>query len=1101
MNGTITSLKQQLKEYKLKYYKNLLIKGSILFLSTFLIALLAFSGLEFVGNFDKLTRAIFFFSFLAIALFSLIKWIILPIKQLINIDNELSDEEASRQVGAYFPEIKDKLLNTLQLAQNSKNNALVLASIAQKTTEISHISFEKAVDYRINKKYLKYIIPPAALALLLLLFSPNFFAEGSKRIIQYQQTFEPKAPFTFALQNQTLEAFKNEDFTISLQVEGTEVPNEVFVMINQLKRKMKKNQEGLYTYTLEKIKNEVDFNFVAVGYESINHHINIISRPNIQNINASLVYPSYLGKKEEKIENIGSFNIPEGTQVKWSIKTKETERLQVIFNTDSLSATPLQDNQFTFTKTFKNSTKYELELMNQHSKNLETISYNVQVIKDRYPTVRVEAYEDTVLFSYILLGGALIDDYGLSKCQLFYRKKKKGEVNSKAQYIRKNIQFVANQTSQKLFYQLDLLNVDLQEGETIEYFVKVWDNDGINGAKSTSSQKMEFAIPDQKEIDNQVAQNDEQNTLNMQEAINKAQQLKKNIKETKNKLKSKKKLTWQDKKELQQLLQDQKQLEQEIEKMQEEFRRSQEQLERFEQQSESIQEKAEQIQELMEEVLDEETKELMEKLQELLKDQQNNEPEDVNELLEQMEFDEDNVENELERTLELYKKLKFEQDLEQQINDMKELAQKQEELAQKSLDKNTDKDQLAKEQEQLNKEMERAEQQLEQLEKDNKELKSPNDLNAEELKEMMKQAQKEGENGQQQLQQGNKKKANKSQEKAGQQMKKMAQQMMAMQQGMQMQQQQENMENLKAILENLVTVSFEQEDIFKKFKNIRQSNPQFVSLSQKQLKLKDDAVVIEDSLLALAGRVFQIKSFVTKELGDMKEHMHKSSEFVKMRKPRQATKHQQYSMTSMNNLALLLSDILQQMQEQMAQQMQGNQMCQKPGGNQPQNLGKQQQQLNQMIQQLKNGQKSGRQLSEQLAKLAAQQEAIRRKLQEMKKGQKMNSKLSKEIEAIEKQMEETELDLVRKNLSNRTIKRQEQIKTRLLEVEKAAKEQGEDNKRKSKTGKKRINETPAPYEEYLRKKQQQIELLKTVTPSLNHYYKKEVNEYFNNLGN
>jgi hypothetical protein len=37
------------------------------------------------------------------------------------------------------------------------------------------------------------------------------------------------------------------------------------------------------------------------------------------------------------------------------------------------------------------------------------------------------------------------------------------------------------------------------------------------------------------------------------------------------------------------------------------------------------------------------------------------------------------------------------------------------------------------------------------------------------------------------------------------------------------------------------------------------------------------------------------------------------------------------------------------------------------------------------------------------------------------------------------------------------------------------------------------------FDEYKRRKEKEIELLRTVPPSLKPYYKEKVNEYFNNL--
>ncbi len=93
-------------------------------------------------------------------------------------------------------------------------------------------------------------------------------------------------------------------------------------------------------------------------------------------------------------------------------------------------------------------------------------------------------------------------------------------------------------------------------------------------------------------------------------------------------------------------------------------------------------------------------------------------------------------------------------------------------------------------------------------------------------------------------------------------------------------------------------------------------------------------------------------------------------------------------MTAVNNLALMFEELLQQMQQQMANQMPGTQMCQHPGGSKPslQSLQQMQQQLNDKIQQLGEQMKDGKvpsstgesSMDQQLAQMAAQQAAIGR---------------------------------------------------------------------------------------------------------------------------
>jgi hypothetical protein len=91
--------------------------------------------------------------------------------------------------------------------------------------------------------------------------------------------------------------------------------------------------------------------------------------------------------------------------------------------------------------------------------------------------------------------------------------------------------------------------------------------------------------------------------------------------------------------------------------------------------------------------------------------------------------------------------------------------------------------------------------------------------------------------------------------------------------------------------------------------------------------------------------------------------------------------------------------------------------------------------------------------------------------------------------------------LVNKKFTDQLIKRQQEILTRLLESEKSMRERDLDEERKGESAKDYNKEMPAAVEEYLRLKEKEVELLKTVPPKLYPYYKKEVREYFKRVGN
>ena len=191
------------------------------------------------------------------------------------------------------------------------------------------------------------------------------------------------------------------------------------------------------------------------------------------------------------------------------------------------------------------------------------------------------------------------------------------------------------------------------------------------------------------------------------------------------------------------------------------------------------------------------------------------------------------------------------------------------------------------------------------------------------------------------------------------------------------------------------------------------------------------------------------------------------------------------------------------MQQDMADsepKMSGSQCKQpKPGKGKPKpgSMSDMQKQLGQKIEQLKKSGQSGRALSEELAKLAAQQEMIRKSLQEMENLMKQQGqKPGNELKNLNDMMEQTEKDLVNKNITNETLMRQREIMTRLLEAEKSVRERDWDNTRESKTAIQKPNEYPPSLEKYLKAKERQMELIKTIPPSYTPYYKQEIDEYF-----
>lgn len=97
------------------------------------------------------------------------------------------------------------------------------------------------------------------------------------------------------------------------------------------------------------------------------------------------------------------------------------------------------------------------------------------------------------------------------------------------------------------------------------------------------------------------------------------------------------------------------------------------------------------------------------------------------------------------------------------------------------------------------------------------------------------------------------------------------------------------------------------------------------------------------------------------------------------------------------------------------------------------------------------------------------------------------------------EMEKTETDLVNKILTGETLKRQQDILTRLLKSENAELEREKEKKRESIEAINQNYRNPDEFFQYKKLKSNEVELLRTIPPSLKPFYKNKVNAYFFNF--
>jgi len=390
----------------------------------------------------------------------------------------------------------------------------------------------------------------------------------------------------------------------------------------------------------------------------------------------------------------------------------------------------------------------------------------------------------------------------------------------------------------------------------------------------------------------------------------------------------------------------------------------------------------------------------------------------------------------------------------------------------------------------------------------NEDLKSP--MKMEDFEKQKEEIDKEFEESKSSLDKGKKNKASKSQDSNSKNMQKMAENMQSMMQSNSSQQEGEDMESLRKILDNLLTFSFNQEQLKDDFKNIRNTDPKYIDLSDKQLSMKEGFSIINDSLKSLAGRVQQISKPILDEVYKINTDLREVPTLFEKRHKAKAGQLQNRIMTSSNNLALLLSEIIDQMKKSQQSSGSGSGKSKPKKGKQKPGEGKEKgmsdlksmqeglkKQMEQMLKDMKDGKGNpgGKGQNKQLAKMLAQQEIFRQMMKDMNAQFSLNPETQKMLREIDKMAEENEKDIVHRRITPQLIERQKRIETRLLEAEKAENKRKTENKRKSTEGKDKIYKSAEDVFKKAKRENSFNEDLYRKNIQLNNFYKKLYDEY------
>ena len=1108
------SLKEVLTKIESYSKRKILLNIFNRFLKIFIFVILLFAFLvllESIFNFTSNIRTFLFFTFIAIV-FSFFAAAITPLvikyfKPLTNNNNY----NLSNEIGNQFQGIKDELTNSLQLLNADNKNtsyspALIESSFSLTYNKIKNINFNEKLNLNKYKKLVRFTLSVFIICFSLFNIFP-LLSNASNRLLKYNTDFTPPPSFNLKILPGNIQITKGEDINIKIIGKG-DVPNEIFLATKTIEQTdyqllpLKVDSLNQFNYNLKAVNNSFEYYAAANNISSQKYRIEVINRPIVKNFTLTISPPAYSKLPSTIQKDNGNIFALKGSRVKINlISTKDIQKAYIDFNSNkkiNLSSNfDKADGVFYINK----DDNYKILLTDKSDiTNASPILYEIKVLEDEYPKIDLMSPQNDVSLSIdnrIPISLKISDDYGFSQLKLFYKKSNSSSVEDSLSLKSINIPLDKGKNNLEVNYIWNITDLNLTSNEVLSFYAEVFDNDIISGPKSSKSKNINVRVPSLDELLTKTDNTYKNSIDDLKNTLKKAEEIHKNLKDiAQNLKKDKKDIEWKEKTKIEEENKKLKELQKNASKVTEELKKMKEYLQKNNLLSSETMEKYMELQKLMDTFSTEEMKKAMEQMQNLLStlDRQK-----IQDALKNIQFNEEQFKSSLERTLNLLKRIKVSQKIDELLARTKDIEKKENEINKNTKEGNPSKNnQISDKQKDVTNSIDNLKKELENLEKLMNELSDMPKESLDSLKnEFSKQKNKElSDKISKNLTENKKQDALQLQQQLANNMKKMQNMVSQLKKEMEQKNQTETFVQMMKSLDDLISLS-KKEEALKELINNPNNISAFKENAEKQNELLRNLNRVMQQLNKLSQKTFAITPEMGKALGDAGRSMMESIDALQNRSGYLSLNKQNNAMGSLNDASSLLKSSLESMMKgggqggMMSLMQQLGQMAQ------------QQMNLNNLTKGFQQNRKFSQQQLAELQRLKQQHDLIRKSLQQLNEEAKTTGKsksLAADMEDILNKMQEVITNMNNTKIDDDVIQTQERILSKLLDAQRSVNERDFDKNRKSYTGKDILKQSPANFAlDDEKKNALREELMKAISEGYNKDYEELIKKYFEEL--
>lgn len=1089
----------------------------VIFSASLLLVILI---LEAVFSFSSSTRKVLFFGFIAVSLGS---FFIIAFNYLKSVFENVNSVQYANRLGKYYPDIKDKLSNSLFLydkagVNRSNSDELIFENLLQVNDNIKDKDLTSFINYKAIKNKLFVLIGIGLIYALSFTFFGNDLNAAYFRLVNYQYNFiNNEYGIFFEVSPGNTEIVKGGEAEIKvvlksnkpdLSVEeinltliekftdGTEVQKE--------KRVLKNSGNNVYYTRIENINNPLTYFASLEDISSSKYFIAVSDYPVVKKFFVTITPPAVSGLPEKKLnENEGNIICPEGSQISFYLESnKELSKAGITFNGQFIDFN-ISGDKANGSVTASQNGKYKFTLKDINGTDgKNAMEYNITVNANQPPVVTIiEPQEVNYVIkaqSEILLRARISDDYGFSSLKLFYALSNSS--SSAAPNFSSLIIPVTNLSATALEVPYIWNFPRPGKNQRVEYYLEVTDNTG----KSAKSELRTLSYLSASDLLKETEKLTKELKADLNSIIKNVENLSQQSQQSRNLMKTNEELGLNDPNQKQQIQEKVENLQNTLQDTQNKIEQSLNELQKTNMLNDKTLEQYMKLQEMFNQINTSELQEMLKKIQDALK---KNNPQELRDAMKNFNFDEEMFKKNMEKLMDLMKKIENLQKLGELTQKLDDITKQQQDLKNETEKANQNDQQkmseLANKQNEIKQQTNEFKEKLKDAVEQMKELqkKGNDDMDPKKFEDIMKKMnQKNTESKMQkssEQMQGDKNESEQTQEEIMQDLNEMNEEMQESLSAMlDTQDMSEKMMNkMKDIKNNLEELSKKQGELKKKTEDLNSSDKkEFSNKSQEQSGLQKDLSQNIDDLMGMSKDGMQMTPELGKELGNSYNKMDQASDNLQKNQQSDAVGNQGKAKQSLDNAAKMLGDMLAEMERQSS-------MSGKTGKDGKSGKGK----MNELMQQLANviaqqqglagqmgqlGQngkdgkdskegksgksgKDGKEGSEgysqeqmqQIDKLRMEQQQIEKSFEELQKEfeeekKRSGEKLFGDLNEIRKEMNEVIKQMSEYNVDDKLIEKQNRILSRMLDAQLSQREKDFEQKRESKPGENVVRNSP-----------------------------------------